>query len=58
MPSSPTTPGTPTSTSPTGARKDNVWRSVFNPGSNSATKDIGSKRFDNTNPGSPTVYDW
>ncbi|KAM0052004.1 putative dormancy/auxin associated protein [Helianthus debilis subsp. tardiflorus] len=58
MPSSPTTPGTPTSTSPTGVRKDNVWRSVFNPGSNSATKDIGSKRFDNTNPGPPTVYDW
>nr|XP_043612182.1 dormancy-associated protein 1-like [Erigeron canadensis] len=59
MPSSPTTPGTPTNTSPTSAHaKDNVWRSVFNPGSNSATKGIGSKRFDNTKPGSPTVYDW
>ncbi|KAK9057898.1 hypothetical protein SSX86_022737 [Deinandra increscens subsp. villosa] len=59
MPSSPTTPGTPTNmSSPRGSRKDNVWRSVFNPGSNSATRDIGSKRFDNTNPGSPTVYDW
>ncbi|XP_071720964.1 dormancy-associated protein 1-like [Rutidosis leptorrhynchoides] len=58
-PTSPTTPGTPTNMSPTAAaRKDNVWRSVFNPGSNSATKDIGSKRFDNSNPGSPTVYDW
>nr|GMD11501.1 mitochondrial arginine transporter BAC1 [Ipomoea batatas] len=26
-----------------GARKDNVWRSVFNPGSNLATKNIGAQ---------------
>ncbi|KAL7618682.1 dormancy-associated protein 1 [Lactuca sativa] len=60
MPSSPTTPGTPNNTSPTaGGRKENVWRSVFNPGSNSATRDIGSNRFDKpSSPGSPTVYDW
>ncbi|XP_024984490.1 dormancy-associated protein 1-like isoform X2 [Cynara cardunculus var. scolymus] len=59
VPSSPTTPGTPTNTSPTAARKDNVWRSVFNPGSNPATRDIGSNRFDKpNNPGSPTIYDW
>ncbi|KAJ9566472.1 hypothetical protein OSB04_002438 [Centaurea solstitialis] len=59
VPSSPTTPGTPTNTSPTAARKDNVWRSVFNPGSNPATRDHGSNRFDKpSNPGSPTVYDW
>ncbi|KAI3740702.1 hypothetical protein L2E82_31173 [Cichorium intybus] len=58
MPSSPTTPGTPSNMSPT-ARKDNVWRSVFNPGSNSATREAGSNRFDKpSQPGSPTVYDW
>ncbi|KAL0305717.1 UNVERIFIED_CONTAM: Dormancy-associated protein 1 [Sesamum radiatum] len=32
MPSSPTTPGTPTSPTTAAARRDNVWRSVFNPG--------------------------
>lgn len=56
---SPATPGTPTTPSPTGAaRKDNVWRSVFNPGSNLATKGIGSALFDKPEPNSPTVYDW
>ncbi|KAD3069264.1 hypothetical protein E3N88_37144 [Mikania micrantha] len=56
MPKSPTTPGTP---SPTAARKENVWRSVFNPGSNLATKGVGSNYFDKpTTAGSPTVYDW
>nr|KAJ0225494.1 hypothetical protein LSAT_V11C100047030 [Lactuca sativa] len=60
MPSSPTTPGTPNNTSPTaGGRKENVWRSVFNPGSNSATRDIGSNRFDKpSSPGSPTDVQW
>ncbi|KAI3680729.1 hypothetical protein L6452_35504 [Arctium lappa] len=60
MPTSPSTPGTPTTPSPTAARKaDNVWRSVFNPGSNLATKGIGSNYFDNPKTvGSPTVYDW
>ncbi|XP_054803633.1 dormancy-associated protein 1 [Prosopis cineraria] len=52
--STPKTPSTPTS-----ARKeDNVWRSVFNPGSNSATKSIGAEMFDKPLPNSPTVYDW
>ncbi|KAK4271585.1 hypothetical protein QN277_020259 [Acacia crassicarpa] len=37
---------------------DNVWRSVFNPGSNSATKSIGAEMFDKPLPNSPTVYDW
>ncbi|KAI7736229.1 hypothetical protein M8C21_022679 [Ambrosia artemisiifolia] len=56
MPKSPTTPGTP---SPTAARKENVWRSVFHPGSNLATKGIGSNYFDKPdNSNSPTVYDW
>nr|AAW02792.1 dormancy-associated protein [Codonopsis lanceolata] len=53
----PSTPGTPTTPSPT-ARKDNVWRSVFNPGSNLATKGLGSALFDKPEPNSPTVYDW
>ncbi|XP_010499356.1 PREDICTED: dormancy-associated protein 1 isoform X2 [Camelina sativa] len=53
-------PGTPTTpTTPTTPRKDNVWRSVFNPGSNLATRAIGSNIFDKpTHPNSPSVYDW
>ncbi|KAG7963071.1 hypothetical protein I3843_09G099700 [Carya illinoinensis] len=39
------------------ARKDNVWRSVFHPGSNLATKGIGAELFDKPLPNSPTVYD-
>ncbi|KAL7102860.1 hypothetical protein ACP275_08G144800 [Erythranthe tilingii] len=59
MPASPVTPGTPTTPSPTAAaRKDNVWRSVFHPGSNLATKTIGTDYFDKPQPNSPTVYDW
>ncbi|GAA0149921.1 hypothetical protein Leryth_018385 [Lithospermum erythrorhizon] len=57
-PGTPTTPGTPANMSPTAARKDNCWRSVFNPGSNSATKSLGGQMFDQPNPNSPTVYDW
>ena len=56
MPGTPTTPATPST--PLSARKDNVWRSVFNPGSNLATKGIGSAKFDKQEPNSPTVYDW
>ncbi|VFQ81642.1 unnamed protein product [Cuscuta campestris] len=58
MPASPVTPTTPSPTAAAG-RKDNVWRSVFHPGSNLATKNIGAQVFDkpkNTN--SPTIYDW
>ncbi|KAB1221967.1 Auxin-repressed 12.5 kDa protein [Morella rubra] len=59
MPATPGTPATPmTPTTPSSARKDNVWRSVFNPGSNLATKRIGSEIFDKPHPNSPTVYDW
>lgn len=60
MPASPATPTTPvTPTTPfTAARKDNVWRSVFNPGRNFATKTIGAEVFDKPQPNSPTVYDW
>ncbi|CAN1810656.1 Dormancy-associated protein homolog 1 [Linum perenne] len=52
MPASPSTPATPGS-----ATKDNVWRSVFNPGSNLATRS-GHAMYDNPQPNSPTVYDW
>ncbi|KAF7840283.1 auxin-repressed 12.5 kDa protein-like [Senna tora] len=49
----------PTPTTPLSARKvDNVWRSVFHPGSNLATKTIGADKFDKPLPNSPTVYDW
>ncbi|KAL0535039.1 hypothetical protein IC582_029351 [Cucumis melo] len=54
MPTSPETPSSPAS--PRAA--DNVWRSVFNPGSNLATKTIGSNVFDKPQPNSPSVYDW
>lgn len=61
MPTSPPTPGTPvtpTNISPT-VRKENVWRSVFNPGSNLATRRIGAEVFDKpSHPNAPTVYDW
>jgi hypothetical protein len=57
LPATPTTPVTPTT--PQSARKpDNVWRSVFNPGSNSATRSIGAHVFDKPLPNTPTVYDW
>ncbi|MBL2098205.1 hypothetical protein ELI75_31045, partial [Klebsiella pneumoniae] len=59
MPATPGTPGTPvTPTTPLSARKENVWRSVFHPGSNLATKTIGSQVFDKPLANSPTVYDW
>ncbi|XP_006343229.1 auxin-repressed 12.5 kDa protein [Solanum tuberosum] len=57
-PGTPGTPVTPNTYSPS-ARKDNVWRSVFNPGSNIATKRIGAEVFDKpSHPNAPTVYDW
>ncbi|XP_075523191.1 auxin-repressed 12.5 kDa protein-like [Primulina tabacum] len=54
----PTTPGAQNALSPTAARRDNVWRSVFHPGSNLATKNVGANYFDRPQPNSPTVYDW
>jgi len=57
--SMPTTPTTPSSTTPRGGSSNsNVWRSVFHPGSNLATKSIGANLFDRPQPNSPTVYDW
>ncbi|CAD6205602.1 unnamed protein product [Miscanthus lutarioriparius] len=60
MPSTPTTPVTPSSstTTPRRGANDNVWRSVFHPGSNLATKGMGANLFDRPEPNSPTVYDW
>ncbi|WP_440994903.1 hypothetical protein, partial [Cysteiniphilum litorale] len=59
MPGTPGTPVTPaTPSTPQSARKENVWRSVFHPGSNIATKKIGAEKFDKPQPNSPTVYDW
>ncbi|RLN41100.1 hypothetical protein C2845_PM01G37000 [Panicum miliaceum] len=60
MPTTPTTPGTPPSTTPRGgsSSSSNVWRSVFHPGSNLATKSMGANLFDRPQPNSPTVYDW
>ncbi|PAN46430.1 hypothetical protein PAHAL_9G185300 [Panicum hallii] len=59
MPTTPTTPGTPSSTTPRGGSSNsNVWRSVFHPGSNLATKSMGANLFDRPQPNSPTVYDW
>ena len=56
-PGTPTTPATPST--PLSARRDNVWRSVFHPGSNIATKGIGNELFDKPNhANAPTVYDW
>ncbi|KAI0529706.1 hypothetical protein KFK09_002263 [Dendrobium nobile] len=54
MPETPRTPEMPPET----AKKANVWRSVFNPGSNINTKTIGADLFDKPQPNSPTVYDW
>ncbi|KAH7661993.1 Dormancy/auxin associated protein [Dioscorea alata] len=56
MPETPKTPVTPTT--PGSAKRPNVWRSVFNPGSNLATKKLGANLFDKPEPNSPTVYDW
>ncbi|MQL84689.1 hypothetical protein Taro_017198 [Colocasia esculenta] len=53
MPGTPPTPSTPSPRT-----RENVWRSVFNPGSNLATKNIGAEIFDKPQPNSPTVYDW
>lgn len=61
MPASPATPSTPITPTTPGSvpRRDNVWRSVFNPGSNLATKTLGAHQmFDKPEPNSPTVYDW
>nr|ABK22370.1 unknown [Picea sitchensis] len=56
-PASPTVASS-SSASSTPRYRENVWRSVFHPGSNINTKTIGSQKFDKAEPQSPTVYDW
>jgi len=60
MPTSPTTPLTPSTptTLGSGRKSDNIWRSVFHPGSNFATKTISAQMFDKPLSNTPTVYDW
>ncbi|ONK74911.1 uncharacterized protein A4U43_C03F11380 [Asparagus officinalis] len=59
MPGTPGTPATPVTPSPTATTpKQNVWRSVFHPGSNLNTRNLGADLFDRPQPNSPTVYDW
>ena len=62
LPATPITPVTPSSlatpAAAAAAKKANVWRSVFHPGSNINTKTLGSDLFDKPQPNSPTVYDW
>jgi hypothetical protein len=43
-----------------GSRKDeNMWRSVFHPGSNkSGMERLGSQKFDKADAKGPSVYDW
>lgn len=53
-PTAQASPKTPSS----GKKGENVWRSVFNPGRNYATKNIGAEMFDKPLPNTPTVYDW
>ncbi|KAJ4782999.1 Dormancy/auxin associated family protein [Rhynchospora pubera] len=57
MPGTPPTPATP-STPTTPQKTNNVWRSVFHPGSNLATRGVGANLFDRPQPNTPTVYDW
>ena len=53
------TGGEASKSTPTTPVSGNVWRSVFHPGSNLATKNLGANLFDRPpQPNSPTVYDW
>ncbi|XP_020589587.1 auxin-repressed 12.5 kDa protein-like [Phalaenopsis equestris] len=59
MPETPVTPASPLSAAAAEpAKKANVWRSVFHPGSNINAKTIGADLFDRPQPNTPTVYDW
>lgn len=53
-------PSSPGANSPSAKDRENVWRSVFHPGSNKSGMDrLGSSKFDNNkDKTSPTVYDW
>lgn len=57
-PQSASVPSSPALDSPGVRERENAWRSVFHPGGNKVVKKIGSDKFDNAQPNSPTVYDW
>jgi hypothetical protein len=42
----------------TGAKGGTVWRSVFNPGSNPATKNAGTEYFDRVDDSKPKMTTW
>ncbi|GJP35812.1 hypothetical protein CLOM_g20335 [Closterium sp. NIES-68] len=45
--------------SPASRKGENVWRSVFHPGSNKAGMDrVGATRFDKASSSEPSVFDW
>ncbi|KAJ7552535.1 hypothetical protein O6H91_06G059600 [Diphasiastrum complanatum] len=51
-------PASPSLASPSFKDRDNIWRSVFHPGSNKAMDQVGSAKVDKALPNTPTVYDW
>eukprot|EP00246_Nothoceros_aenigmaticus_P011962 TRINITY_DN348_c0_g1_i3.p2 TRINITY_DN348_c0_g1~~TRINITY_DN348_c0_g1_i3.p2 ORF type:complete len:156 (-),score=17.93 TRINITY_DN348_c0_g1_i3:762-1229(-) len=60
LPSTPVAQSPVSWSSPSPREKDNIWRSVFHPGSTNkmAMDRLGSAKFDRHTPNSPTVYDW
>ncbi|KAI5063910.1 hypothetical protein GOP47_0020580 [Adiantum capillus-veneris] len=58
LPRSGSMPISPALGSPAARERENVWTTVFHPGSNKAMKKLGSQKFDKQAPNSPTVYDW
>ncbi|KAJ7542820.1 hypothetical protein O6H91_09G013300 [Diphasiastrum complanatum] len=57
-PSGTSAPLSPSLASPQFRERDTVWRSVFHPGSNKSIDRMGSAKFGEAHPNSPTVYDW
>ncbi|MCO5594663.1 hypothetical protein L7F22_048696 [Adiantum nelumboides] len=51
-------PISPALGSPAARDRENIWTTVFHPGSNKHMKKLGSEKFDKHVPNSPTVYDW
>ncbi|MCO5563723.1 hypothetical protein L7F22_017370 [Adiantum nelumboides] len=50
-------PISPALGSPAARDRENIWTTVFHPGSNKHMKKLGSEKFDKHVPNSPTVYD-
>ncbi|KAH7352480.1 hypothetical protein KP509_19G048000 [Ceratopteris richardii] len=51
-------PSSPALGSSAARDRENIWTTVFHPGSNKAMKKLGSEKFDKQAPNTPTVYDW